>query len=262
MQKNLKVVRRKFVGTNNSLVFTPKLKDANSRMPDILEHTIPISIQRFFTNVDGTIVAKNTVPLALQVKYPIMLLGEFDKDGGYAIALQNVPPAPGTRYIMSFVNGSGNSSMSITGFSGLNDIQGKLSVGDIVHVFTDDITNPNYFVWLVVKSTYGSLASIIGNTKTTQKDFRFGQLVAKEINFFVDDQSQFNESIHFTRADNLGTWKDDPIQPYIFRNPFTEEQGFITIKSDITIDQFQGLNFYMVFAADNLTMDFKVKKIN
>src|SRR6478609_7582332 len=69
------------------------------------EHTVPLKIARYYTDVNGTIVDKALVPNALKVRYPITLFGQFDRNGGWKKSLQAVPVTPGTYFLMTFTAG-------------------------------------------------------------------------------------------------------------------------------------------------------------
>src|SRR5712672_3291926 len=83
-------------------------------------YTFAVNVKRFYTNVDGSLVAKAAVPAALKLKFPVFMLGDFDRQGGYRIGLQAVPPFPGAFYLLSFVNGAGFGTYNVVGFSGFD----------------------------------------------------------------------------------------------------------------------------------------------
>lgn len=227
------------------------------------EHTIPMAVTRYFTDVNGTIVDKATVPNKLKVSYPVMFFGQFDRNGGWKKSLQRVPTMPGTFFLMTYTAGINQPFLS---FTGANNIKGQIGLGDIVNVFTDDLENPNFFIWLVISSNTVSLSSIVYNTESTQADGRIGALFLKEINYFIagsvqDTRAQFDQSLNFLNFDNVGNFRGDTIQPSIFLNPFVFQKGFLTISTPFKIDQYKAMIFYMIFNIDSLQMDFIVKKI-
>lgn len=222
------------------------------------EHTIPIVIKRYYTDVNGTIVNKALVPAALQVKYPIYLFSQFDRNGGYKKSQQVVPPANGTYFLMTFVQGINSPFLA---FTGANNIKGVVGTGDIVIVYTDNLETPNYFIWFVISCNTVSFASILTNTETTQDDKRLGGLFLDRINYYVSVRNQFDQSLVFSSFDNIGNYRSDSIQPNLFLTPFVEQQGLLTLNTPYKIDQYIGLSFYMVYECDQLTMDFIVNKI-
>ncbi len=132
----------------------------------LMNHSIFLNVSRYFTDVNGTVIDKTTVPVALQTKYPFFMFGSFDSLGGYAKCLQNSPPESGTEYLLSFIEGAGFSSYNVFGFSGVNTIKNYIKTGDIVHVYTDSRQNPTYYIWLIQSASSQAIGSIIGNTRT------------------------------------------------------------------------------------------------
>lgn len=223
-------------------------------------NTIPIIIKRYFTDVNGTIVNKALVPPALQVEYPFAVFGDYDKQGGYSNSFKALQPIPGTEYLLSFVNGMGFIPQTLTGFSGVNTVKNVIGFGDLVHVFTDDSQNPNYFVWIVQKNSYGSLGSIVGNSETDQKDGMLGKLYLQEFQYTTDNPvEQWRNPIHFVRSTNNSTWRSDQVQPYIFKTPDNEQAELITIKCEFNLDQFLALVNYFYFDTEIITWNFKIR---
>ena len=223
-------------------------------------NTIPVIIKRYFTDVNGTIVNKATVPASLQVEYPFVVFADYDKQGGYSNSFKALPPIAGTFYLLSFIQGIGFHTQSITGFSGVNTIKNVVATGDIVHVFTDDTQNPTYFIWIVQKNSTGSLGSIVGNSETDQKDGMFGRMYLDQFNYTTDNPDvQWMNPIHFVRCTNNGTFRSDQVQPSIFKTPDNEQSQFITIKCEFNLDQFIGLVNYFYFDTEIITWNFKIR---
>ena len=224
----------------------------------VLEHSIPLKITRYFTDVNGTIVDKTLVPASLQTKYPVFLLGQFDRNGGYKKSIASVSPMSNTFYFMSFVQGINSPFLA---FTGLNNIKGVIKTGDIVEVYTDNIETPTYFIWFIITAEPVSIASIISNTETTQKDNRIGALYIKNYNYVTDNSSQYFEPIYYTFFDNIGNFRYDTVQPYMFKTPFTEQSGILTIDTDFKLDQYIGINMYFLFSTNEITLTLNVQQI-
>jgi hypothetical protein len=236
--------------------FNDKFYRQNPAM--VLEHSIPLKITRYYTDVNGTIVDKALVPAALQIKYPVFLLGQFDRNGGYKKSLSAQPTLPGAFYYMTFVQGINAPFLS---FTGLNNIKGVLKTGDIVELFTDDLENPTYFIWFVISSEPVSIASIICNTETTQHDKRIGALYIKNYNYVSDNAMQYFEPITYIMFDNIGNYRTDQVQPYIFKTPFVEQSGILTIDTDFKLDQYLGISMYFLYDTNQITLTLKVNQI-
>jgi len=224
-------------------------------------HTIPVKATRYFTDVNGQILLI-TDPLiiaaGLNVKWPVLLFGVFDQNGGYSIAQKICGPVIGD-YLFTFVNGNGQTSASVIGFTGLNEIQAQLKPGDIVQVYTDNAQNPSYFIWIVLNNSYTGLGSIVQNLNTSQNDGRKGKLKVSQVKMYYGNVTQLNETVNFTIADNLGTFRNDSIQPYLFRNPYDGNTNFVDMETNFDLSQFLGVNTYLGVDSDNVSFDFLVE---
>ncbi len=253
------IPRKQYNATTNKMDFSPRPQSPQKDNVFFRLHNLEISVNKYYTDVDGAIIAKGAVPAAIQTKFPVCLLGAFDSEGGFKVGLQNVPPMPNTFYLMSFVNGLGATSKNVVGFSGLNTIKGQISTGDLVHVYTDDLQNPSYFIWIVISAQSTSYASFLSNLRTSQNDLRIGQINIKEINYQADDISQFREDINFTSLDNIGSFENNPVNVYTFFGPQVEQEGFLTVKTSAKMNQYLGLNLYMRFACDSFSFNLKIE---
>lgn len=255
----IKFPKQQYRATKNSMSFNPEKK--SERFPEINIHTLPVKVRRIFTDANGTVIAKAGAPAGLQVNYPIHLLGAFDLDSGFRIGQAVAPPLGDAKYLLTFVNGVGVNVAHLFGFSPLNSIYTRIAIGDIVSVYTDSVNAPNFFVFVIQSASPSGLGSIINNLKTTQQDYNLGFLYVNDINFFTDDTTQFELPVNYSRADNIGNYKSDSVDPFVFRTPFTEQQGFITMKTDFILDQYLGVNLYFKYSAEELSFDFKIKKV-
>lgn len=254
--------------TRNYTATTNRVKVAKNpfgpRLAQMLFRTVSISVRRFFTDIDGVILDKNDIliPANMKVKYPFFMFGTFDLISGFRAGSNVCPPIGGANYLTSFVNGFPSTSYSVLGVTGLNEIQGQLSLGDIVHVYCDSIQNPSYFCWIVQSSNaLSGLASIITNLMTTQNDNRLGRLFVYEFLLNNSDREQWKQGINFTVFDNLGNYANDVVNPLMFRTPFNELDNLIRLDTEFLCDQYLGINTYMDFATDNLSFDFNIRKI-
>lgn len=224
--------------------------------------TLPLLVRRYFTDTNGTVVAKGTVPVALQVRYPVFFLGDFDRQGSFRTGLKVVPPIAGTEFVQVFTNGNGATPSDVIGGPNpFSTIQTVLNPGDIVMVYTDSLTAPNYYIWVAIQGTYNSMASVIGNTMSSQQDGRLGPLNVDYINLYIDNTTlQIYEPLHFTRLFNTGTFRDDSVNPSMFKTPFNRLRNLVTLSTTFEIDQYIGINFYMGFDVDTVQMDLILKR--
>lgn len=214
---------------------------------------IPIKIKKIYSDVNGAIIAKNILPVALQKKTPVYLLGQFDRNGGYTIGNQILLPEV-WQFLGVFTVGFGVPFLFATG---LNTVKNQISIGDIVIVYCDNLDTPTYYQFVIISSDKNSLASITANSQTTQQDGRLFNLYVEEFNYEVDTNSQYNEVFHYVNIDNIGNFEDNQISPFAFRNPYTEQETVITVKTPFKVDQYLGIYFNMLFSCDNISMTFK-----
>lgn len=226
---------------------------------------ISVDIKRFYTDVDGVLLDKNAVPAKFKVSVPVFLLGEFDRQGGYRQGLQACPPPNSLAYMTSFVKGVGLTTHSIIGFTGFNQIQDQILPGDIVHVYTDSLMLPSIFVWIVQQNTFASLGSLLSNFSSEQKDGRLGQIRLKDCLFHATSNGtavveQFNQDWFMVTTDNIGDTQENQIHPAVYITPETRQTGFVKMKINFNFTQYLGVNFYMLFVTDLITINFNLNQ--
>lgn len=215
--------------------------------------TIPIKVRRYFTDVDGVVIAKGAAPASLQVDYPVYVLGEFDRQGGYKIGQLSRPPMRGTYFLFAYVKGKYVDP--IIDFSGSNTVNNYISPGDVVQVYTNNLSAPSYFVYIVQSIQYAGLASVLSDTRN-------GDIEVDSFSFYSDNNDeQFAKQLILTRGKVIGTYIDDQINPLLFKTPANYQNGFIDILVAFNMSQYLGINFYMAFATDAISMNFKIKHL-
>ncbi len=216
-----------------------------------------IVIKRFFTDINGTIVDKLTVPLSLQQSYPFWMFGQFDKAGGYRIGNIVTPPDLNTPYVGSYVYGINTPFLFATG---LNNINNQLGIGDIVHVFTDNIQTPNHYIFIVQQCPGGSIASVVENARQSETQ----KLNIEGANYFAftgrDENLQFVENLNFTVIDPTGTsYKNYPKNPLASQQVFNK-QNFVYFPLPFQVDQYQLVSSNIAFLIDEIQFSFKILK--
>lgn len=224
-------------------------------------HDIPVNVTRYFTDVNGTVVAKATVPAALQVSYPFFMWGKFDMAGGYRQGLAALPLPNGVVYVRSFVNGMSGDSADVTGVNVLSTIQTRLQVGDIIHVYTDSYTAPTYYIWIVQSDPAAGWGSIVGNTLSTQEDDRFNRLFIDSVVYVTANVDQWNDPILILRSNNIGMFRTDKINPLYVRVPANNYLNTVLeMGLKFKVDQYLELCSYFQFATDTIQFVFKMLK--
>lgn len=238
------------------------LKNVNN---EFSKKSISVTIKRIFTDVNGAILLGGAIPAAMRLAYPFYLLGEFDKTSGYKIGNRITPPPAAAKYLTTFVNGSPLTTASIIGFNALNNVQNEITIGDLVHVFVDDLSVPNTFVWVIQQNLDVSLAAVVSNTSSADKSDKFSRLFVEEILYSTtnNNPAQWSQPISKVRMDSLGSSESDNISAQVFRTPQTSLDNIVKIKGDVArfkIDQYIGIYSYILFTTDQIKIVFNLIK--
>ncbi len=255
--------RRVFLDTNPTTVRkrlgTQKLVE-NVLLSKGFAGTIPVNITRYYTDVDGVVIPKATAPAALQVSVPVYALGEFDRQGGFRVGQQSVVPAAALQWLQTFVYGA---ALPFPFATTLSTIQNYLNSGDVIQVWTDDVTSPNYYIFIVLSiKTPGqaNIASIMSN-------LRSGALYCDSFDYYALTnnnvyQPQFNEPLRFVRFSNAGQYVSDDINPLSFKDPLTQQQNnFIAVMLEFSLSHFLGIYFYLEYGTDSVQLNFKIRTV-
>lgn len=248
------LARPVFIDTNPTRV-SERLRGPrfnSSPVTDEFTNTLPITISRYYTDVDGAVIAKALAPAALQVSFPAFVLGAYDMDGGFKIALQARPVAPGIYYLLSYVQGQ---ALPFPYATGLNTVNAFISNGDIVSVFTDSIDAPNYYIYIVQslnRPGTAGLGSVIKNLRTSK-------IKAKAIQMYSTNNAQFSEALKYITANETGLYIQDDVNPLSFKDPLTQYQnGFIDILTRFEMSHYFGIAFYFLYSSDSVSLNFKI----
>ena len=207
-----------------------------------------IKIQRIYTDMNGVIIDKSTVPLSMQQKVPFYLFSNFDKNGGYKIGQQVKPPINGMYFLYSYVN---DGSYNFLNFQIGNTINKTLQIGDSILVFGDDPILPNFLCHVVMHSDYASYASFVANLQ--------GKICTiSQIQYSTDNEQNWLENFNVTSADDFGTISDKTIQPLTYRDPYQYTSGFLTMNVNLSLDDKTGIESYMLFSTDLLELTFAI----
>lgn len=216
--------------------------------------TIPIKVKRYYTTVDGTVLLKTdpTIPAALLTDFPVYSLGEFDRQGGFKIGGLTRPPKAGCYYIMQYIKGSFVNPL--IDFSTFNDVNNYISTGDLVTIYSNSPSNPTTFVYIVQSIAYAGLGSILSDTIK-------GSIQADSISFYADNTNQFAEQLYYIKGKVIGTYKQDNINPLTFKGTQQAQSGFIDILVDFDMNEYFGINFYMLFDTNEISLNIKIKHL-
>lgn len=219
--------------------------------PPVNHKSIAFTVGRFYTDANCTVIAKGAAPAAMQIKYPIYLLGDYDRQGAYWLGQKNTPSLPGVEFLAHFTWGINNPYF--IGFNPLSTIQREIKAGDLVTVYTDNRLAPNYFVFIVVACDTVSAASILANL--TQGKNKTEML---ELWYYANVTTQWEEPIQRLLIDPTGDVQANYIEPKVYRQPKTVQNGFVKIPWKMVLNQYKGLNTYFQYATDTISFSFKL----
>lgn len=221
--------------------------------------SIPVSITRIYTDVDGAVIDKSAAPLAMQKSWPVFVLGAYDRNGGYRIAQLMKPPVTGSGFFLfSFVAGQ---SLPFPYATGLNTVNNQLSPGDLVQVWTDNVDSPSYFVFIVqnIRANVAGYGSILYDTINNER-----KKFVETIDYYAYASGgaydpQFGEGLRFIRFNELGNYRQDDVNPLSYKNPIQYQQGFIRIPVRFELEEKFGFVTYMQFGTDTILFNMNVK---
>lgn len=246
---------------NDSLVYSKGLTTASKHAkslsqlkPSSIFDGFPILVRRYFSDVDGTEIAKGAAPAAMQASYPVYMFGNFDMNGGFRIGNGQCPAPAGTFYVLTFIYGIGQTFLPFNG--GLNTVKNKLLIGDVIHIFADSLDLPTTFVWIVQSNPNSPLGSVIRNLETVT-----GILPVEKFQYFADSNAQYGEAFRFDKSNRVGDFREDQHNPNVFKSPdFTNQNNFIDVRLKFKLDQYLGINFYFQFATNVINFNFLINK--
>jgi len=218
-----------------------------------------VTVKRFYTDVNGTVIDKNDpmVPALAKTYFPFWMFGQYDAWGGYRIGNQIFKPDLNAPYVGTFIVGKDVPFLFATG---LNDIKDRLLIGDVVHIYTDNISAPTVYIWVVQSCGAVSLASVYSNASASEHE----KIRIKAINFFAFTNNspnfQFARPIHLTKIDVVGSYVDDSFDALSYDQTFNKQHGFVTVPISLEVDQYHMLTSAIAFEIDVLNFSFIIKK--
>lgn len=225
-------------------------------------HTIPIKVTRYFTDANGTVLPiadAGLVASGMVQNYPVFVLGEWDRQGGYRIGLNITPAVDPSKPLAIFANGvNGTTHNYITPFSPANTLQQRLNIGDVVHVFYE--ASATYFCWIVYSNPVAPTSAILANLSSSQNDGRLMKLKAHAINFVCSNfRLQLNEAWNCYHVDNIGRLKNNQIPNAAFDSPMQVAPNVLKFDIDFDINQYVGIATYIIPSIDTMTFNIETQ---
>lgn len=213
------------------------------------DYNLQVNVKRYYTDVDGLIIDKSTVPANLQVSYPFYLFHKFDKNGGYRIGQETKPVQGASKFYYSF---DVDLSFDYWQISGNNSIRTVIRSGDTCIIFTDDTEAPTYLIWIVISCPFQAYSSIVNNLARGLK--------VKDFLYIADNLDNYNEALHINIVNPIGIYKDEQYNPLAFKTRETVSQDFILVKLGFNLNQFIGLFSYMKYDTDSIQFIFNLNQ--
>ncbi len=215
-----------------------------------------ISVKMFATNVDATIISKALLPVGMQVPYTYALFSEFDRKSGYKLAQTKLPVQGTSEYVGVFVFGL-NDPFYL--FNVFGDIQTRLQIGDIYFLYTDSISAPSFFVFIIVNNPYTSIAGITANT-AYRDPYGNPPLLVKWFKLITSTPIQYTAPLFLMLVDSIGLNRNDSINPLASRSVDDKQDDFIKVDKPFELNQYAGIASFIRFEADEILYQFKLAR--
>lgn len=202
---------------------------------------LTVNVRRYFTDVDGQVIDKTTLPANLQKDLPFYIFGKYDFDSGYKAALEEVPPPEDWVYMYSFP--VAREFSFLLNFSGLNNVKDRLRASDVVQLYTDDINNPNFFCFIQVGISLQSYSGLLLNMNS-------GKYLVNNFGYATDNFQQYTEPIAIVEQNPFSEPRRDFFQPLKYKPPSDFLRDDLTMRLKIQFSQYVGMYSRMKFATD------------
>lgn len=226
------------------IVNKPILEQVNAEHKEY----IVLNVKRYTTDANGTILDDAAIPASLKKPFPFHLFGEFDRNGGYAIADRITLNQYGSILFGVYVWGI-NTPLFFP--NPLATVNNEFQKGDMLFVYVDDINNPNYFVFIVISSQNGPYASLIGQLNTTQLDKnKWGTFKIFDIQYgwTSDTQLQLGQPIFTILTEWNANFLSNPINPKSYYRPDLKPGvNELIIPINAVANQHFGLSSYLTY---------------
>lgn len=220
--------------------------------------TLTAKINRFTCDASGTIIPDILVPTSEQKAYPFHLFGEFDRVSGYAISDGVLRELEDTKLFSVYVAGV---NTPLFFFSPLNTINSKISKGDLIFIYVDDLNAPTYFHFVIISTNQGGFASLtsIGNVTQIDDTDNWGGFYFEKFKFNWVDDAQMNFPFYNIQTNYKSSFQANPINLELYR--FIEQKPEVkalTIAVSMLINQYNGLSGYIAWQNPSLNLSFDI----
>jgi hypothetical protein len=232
-------------------MLTTKKQNLLNRLskPIFAQGSINLNVHRYITDVDGRVLVGGVVPTIMRKNFPVFLLGNYDRIGGYTLMQKTIAQPSQLSFLCTYVQGVNLPMLFATGF---NEVFAYFRTGDIITVWVDDFNNPNYFAFIQQTVQNGSVSSIISNPENQQ-------IEVENVSLQVDNENQLNKSWQITWFDNRGNTKNNPVNVgSIYRGPFYRLTDFIDLNISFELSHYMGITFLMLYDSQEININFRI----
>lgn len=227
---------------------------------------VQAKIKRYTTDPLGVIQAPAAIPVSQRKNLPFHLFGEFDRQGGYAVA--NMVTNPHINgyydndifYLATYVYGI-NSPFIL--FNPVSDLNQNLSPGDIIHLFVDSLTAPNFYHFVVISAGkhLAGFASLVSQSNISQIDDKtgfWGSFKIAVIDYIFTNRIQVKQPLFTIQTRFDGVYQKQQINPMEFYTPnYLPGVNIFTVPLGILVNQYTGLSGILDFNETELQLIFK-----
>lgn len=239
--------------TKSVIINKPVIEQIESQNKE----TVSVNIKRYTTDANGTILDDAAIPAALKKPYPFHLFGEFDMNGGYAIANRVLNKYYNSIFLGMYVWGV-NTPLFFP--NPLANVNNEFQIGDVLFVYVDDINNPTNYIFVVVSAQSGSWASIVKQLNTTQLDKnRWGvfKIFDCQYSWLKDTRLQLAQPLFTILSQWNADFLSNTITPGTYYIPDLKPNvNELIIPINMVANQFVGLSSFITYENPVLTLTF------
>ena len=201
-----------------------------------------VTVKRMYTDTNGTVIDKNTLPVNLQVEIPYYIFNDSDRRNGL-IQTEKTLKKNDWKHYGSFIRGFDPLPNL---FLGLNDYIEFVTNGDLVNVYVDSNYAPQYYCFVVV-SWPNTGYSIFLN-----RDFQ-RQIFIQEISMLcTDNKLQLLEPIFWNQYDVVGNVDQKSYNPIAYNQTDYKFGDYIPLPFKMKPDYYIGLISRIRFATEEI----------
>lgn len=201
-----------------------------------------ISVSRIFTDVNGTVIDKATLPSNLKVEIPYYIFNESDRRNGLVQTSKTLKLNDWKHY-GSFIRGFDPLPNL---FMGLNDYINLVNLGDLVNVYVDSFFAPNFYCFVIINWQDTGYAVFLN------KDFQ-KQIFIQEISMLcTDNKKQLMEAIYFNNYDLLGNVNQQSYCPIAYNQTDYKFGDYIPLPFKFNPDYYLGLVSRIKFETEQI----------